>query len=93
MRGRESWAVSPVNKRKVNRELGVNRAIEHNKEGTVMDTDGEVKGVDNDGIVTVVVGHQGTIAEHMLFMDKVRDRLDEARSHQQVAAAVWRGRI
>jgi len=65
MRGRASWAVSPVNKRKVNRELGVNRAIEHNNEETVMDTDEEVRALDNDGIVTVVVGHQDTIADHM----------------------------
>jgi len=82
MRGRAPWAVSPANKRKVNRELGVNRAIEHSKEETVMGTDEEVKEVDNDGTVTVVVGHPGNIAAHMLFMDKVRDRLDEARSHQ-----------
>jgi len=65
MRGRASWAVSPVNKRKVIRELGVNRAIEHNNEETVMDTDEEVRALDNDGIVTVVVGHQDTIADHM----------------------------
>lgn len=65
MRGRASWAVSPVNKKKVNRELGVIRAIEHNNEETVMDTDGEVRALDNNGIVTVVVGPQDTIADHM----------------------------
>ena len=63
MSARASWAVSLVNKRKVNREFRVNRVTEYNKEETVMEIDGEV--VDVDDIVIVVLGHQDTLAEHM----------------------------
>jgi len=65
MSSRSPWAAFLVKRKRVTRESGMNRAIEHSRGEIVMDREEEVMVVDNVGTVTVVVVDKGTIMEHI----------------------------